>query len=63
MEYFVLSSILMIFISFLGHVFYRTINGTHVVYSIDERIVTAVAHCQPVATEKYDVYETKPKLM
>lgn len=39
------------------------INGisTHVVYSIDERVVTAVAHCQPVATEEHDVDVTKPK--
>lgn len=34
---------------------------THVVYSIDKRIVTAVAHRQPVATEKHDVDVSKPK--
>lgn len=36
-------------------------NSTHVVYSINKRIVTAVAHCQPVATKEYDVDVTKPK--
>lgn len=42
--------------------FYRTVNSTHVVYSVDERIITAVAHCQPIAKEKYDVYVTKSKI-
>lgn len=42
--------------------FYRTVNSTHIVYSIDERIVTAVAHSQPIAKEKYDVYVMKSKI-
>lgn len=39
------------------------INVTHVVYSVDERVVTAVAHCQPVTAEKYNINITKPKIM
>jgi len=35
--------------------------GTYVVYAVNKRIVTAVAHCQPVATEEYDIDITKPK--
>lgn len=39
------------------------INSTYVVYSVDKWVVAAVAHCQPVTTEEYDVYVTKPKIM
>lgn len=34
---------------------------THVVYSVNERVVATVAHRQPVATEPNDVYVTVPK--
>lgn len=33
---------------------------THVVYAVDERVVTAVAHCQPIATEPNDIYVSVP---
>jgi len=39
------------------------INSTYVVYSVDKWVITAVAHCQPITTEEYDVYVTKPKIM
>lgn len=35
--------------------------GTHVVYPVDKRVVTAVAHRQPVATEEHDVDVTEPR--
>jgi len=35
--------------------------STHVIYSIDEWIVTAVAHCKPVTAKEHNVYIAKSK--
>lgn len=37
--------------------------STYIVYSIDKRVVTAIAHCQPVTTEEDDIDIMKPKTM